>query len=127
MQDKKKLDGICDKDVCEINALDAEKVSNIKKELINDETIEELSQIFKTLGDPTRLKIIHALSKGHLCVCDIAEVINMSQSATSHQLRILRNMRLVKYKKEGKSAIYSLDDDHVLQLFNQGLEHTDHR
>ncbi len=127
MQEKKELEGICDNDDCEINAFNSEKVSNIKKDLIGDETIEELSQIFKTLGDPTRLKIIYALSKGQLCVCDIAEVINMSQSATSHQLRILRNMRLVKYKKEGKSAIYSLDDDHVLQLFNQGLEHTDHK
>lgn len=122
MLDKKELEGIC-----EINSVDSGKVSNIKKELIQDGTIEELSQIFKTLGDPTRLKIIDALSRSELCVCDIAEVINMSQSATSHQLRILRNMRLLKYRKDGKSAIYSLDDDHVLQLFNQGLQHTDHK
>lgn len=121
MRDKQRLEG-----VCEINSVDSRKVNNIKNELIHDEVIDELSQIFKTLGDPTRLKIIDALSKSKLCVCDIAEVINMSQSATSHQLRILRNMRLVKYKKEGKSAIYSIDDDHVLHLFNQGLQHTDH-
>ncbi len=122
MSHRKKLER-----VCEINLINAEKINSIKKNLIHDKKIEELSQIFKTLGDCTRLKIIYALSKSELCVCDIAEVINMSQSATSHQLRILRNMRLVKYKKKGKSAIYSLDDKHVLELFNQGLQHTNHR
>lgn len=122
MSHKKKLERIC-----EINLINVEKINSIKKNLIHDKKIEELSQIFKTLGDSTRLKIIYALSKSELCVCDIAEVINMSQSATSHQLRILRNMRLVKYKKKGKSAIYSLDDEHVLELFNQGLQHTNHR
>ena len=89
--------------------------------------IIDLSQTFKALGDPTRLRIIDALSKSELCVCDIAEILGMSQSAISHQLRVLRNLRLIKYRKEGKLAIYSLDDDHVLQLFNQGLEHINHK
>lgn len=98
-----------------------------KNEILSQERVIELSKIFKALGDPTRLRIIDSLSKEELCVCEIAELLNMNQSAISHQLRVLRNLRLVKYRKEGKSAIYSLDDDHVLQLFNQGLEHINHK
>jgi ArsR family transcriptional regulator, lead/cadmium/zinc/bismuth-responsive transcriptional repressor len=95
-------------------------------EVMDDEKANDLSQIFKALGDPTRLKIIEVLSNRELCVHDIAESLNMSQSAISHQLRTLRNLRLVKYRKDGKQAIYSLDDIHVLQLFEQGLEHVNH-
>lgn len=98
-----------------------------KNEILSQERVIELSKIFKALGDPTRLRIIDSLSKEELCVCEIAELLNMNQSAISHQLRVLRNLRLVKYRKEGKSAVYSLDDDHVLQLFNQGLEHINHK
>ncbi len=120
------------KDICQVDGICIEKekhkqiVELIKKENLSQERIVELSKIFKALGDPTRLKIIHSLSKEELCVCDIAELLQMNQSAISHQLRVLRNLRLVKYRKEGKSAIYSLDDDHVLQLFKQGLEHINH-
>ena len=98
-----------------------------KNEILSQERVIELSKIFKALGDPTRLRIIDSLSREELCVCEIAELLNMNQSAISHQLRVLRNLRLVKYRKEGKSAVYSLDDDHVLQLFNQGLEHINHK
>jgi DNA-binding transcriptional ArsR family regulator len=91
-----------------------------------DSNIERLSEIFKVLGDPTRIRIIYLLSKCEMCVCDIASALDISQSAISHQLRLLRNLNLVKYRKEGKSAIYSLDDDHILQLFNQGMEHVNH-
>lgn len=111
---------------CQIICPNENIVNKVKKKLLHEETIVKLSDIFKALSDPTRLKIINALSNSELCVCDIAAVLNMSQSAISHQLRILRNLRLVKYRKEGKSAIYSLDDDHILQLFNQGLEHVKH-
>lgn len=114
-------------DICEEKDENEEKVCQIKKENLSEEMVVELSQIFKALGDPTRLKIIHSLSKTELCVCDIAALLDMNQSAISHQLRVLRNLRLVKYRKEGKSAIYSLDDEHVLQLFNQGLEHINHK
>lgn len=120
------------KDTCQVDGICIEKekhkeiVELIKKEKLSQETMVELSKIFKALGDPTRLKIIHSLSKEELCVCDIAELLEMNQSAISHQLRVLRNLRLVKYRKEGKSAIYSLDDNHVLQLFKQGLEHINH-
>lgn len=95
-------------------------------EVMEDEKANELSQIFKALGDPTRLKIIELLSHGELCVLDISEALSMTQSAISHQLRTLRNLRLVKYRKEGKQVIYSLDDEHVLKLFEQGLEHVSH-
>ena len=120
------------RDTCQVDGICMEKekhkqiVELIKKEKLSQERIVELSKIFKALGDPTRLKIIHSLSKEELCVCDIAELLEMNQSAISHQLRVLRNLRLVKYRKEGKSAIYSLDDNHVLQLFKQGLEHINH-
>lgn len=97
-----------------------------KDELLSQERVIELSKIFKALGDPTRLRIIEGLSREELCVCDIADLLDMNQSAISHQLRVLRNLRLVKYRRQGKQMIYSLDDDHVLQLFNQGLEHINH-
>jgi DNA-binding transcriptional ArsR family regulator len=89
----------------------------------SDDIINELSETFKVLGDSTRIKIILALSAEELCVCDIANLLNMSDSAISHQLRILRNLRLVKYRKEGKMAFYSLDDKHINELLKHGLEH----
>ncbi|AFS77209.1 HTH transcriptional regulator, ArsR family [Gottschalkia acidurici 9a] len=113
-------------DICEEKLQNEEIVNTMKKENLSEETVIELSKIFKALGDPTRLKIIYSLSKRELCVCDIALLLEMNQSAISHQLRVLRNLRLVKYRKEGKSAVYSLDDDHVLGLFSQGLEHINH-
>lgn len=93
----------------------------------NEDTIQFLSQIFKSLSDPTRLKIIYALSRQDLCVTDIAELLEMSQSSISHQLALLRNLQLIKVTKEGRKAIYSLDDEHVLTLFKQGYEHAEHK
>lgn len=113
------------RDTCDKRKLN--RVEAIKREKLTEECVMDLSQIFKALGDPTRLKIIYSLSREELCVCDIADLLEMNQSAISHQLRVLRNLRLVKYRKEGKSAIYSLDDSHVLELFNQGLEHINHK
>ncbi|MDI6880306.1 MAG: metalloregulator ArsR/SmtB family transcription factor [Desulfitobacteriaceae bacterium] len=82
-----------------------------------------LAELFKTLGDSTRIRILDALTKSEFCVCDLAEILGLSQSATSHQLRVLRNNHLIKYRREGKMVYYSLDDDHVLGLYGQGLEH----
>lgn len=96
-------------------------------DIITDEEAIELSEIFKALSDPTRLKIIYLLLKEDLRVTDISEKLLLSQSAVSHQLRTLRNLRLVKYVKKGREVIYSLDDDHVSTLFKQGLEHISHR
>ena len=78
------------------------------------------------LGDATRIRILDALSRDELCVCDLAALLDMSSSAISHQLRVLRDARLVKYRREGKMVCYSLDDDHVLTLFAQGLAHIQH-
>ncbi|EYE87341.1 ArsR family transcriptional regulator [Fervidicella metallireducens AeB] len=113
-------------DVCEENIVHVEKVEDVKRDFIKGDEVTKLQELFKVLGDGTRIKILHAISRTELCVCDIASIINMSQSAVSHQLRILRNSRLVKHRKEGKVVYYSLQDNHVVQLFNQGLEHIRH-
>jgi len=110
-------------DTCEIKRINPDKVKKINSLLPTDETIYRLTETFKVLGDPTRTKIIFALSVEELCVCEIASILNMSDSAISHQLRILRNLKLVKYRKEGKMVFYSLDDEHINRLFEYGLEH----
>lgn len=93
---------------------------------IDDITLGKLSEIFKSLGDPTRLKIIFALLNGELSVNCISEYIEMGQSATSHQLRKLKDLKLIKSRKEGRQVLYSLDDDHVMELLTQGLDHVSH-
>jgi DNA-binding transcriptional ArsR family regulator len=113
-------------DVCQELCLNMDNVNMVKAAMIKEEEAIRLAEVFKVLGDPTRIKIIYSLSKCQMCVCDIAETLGMTQSAISHQLRTLRDLRLVRYKKDGKSVFYSLDDDHILQLFNQGMEHVEH-
>lgn len=120
-----KHNGKC-RDKCESLEVHKDITDNIKPYMIKEEDAIKLSEVFKVLGDPTRIKILYVLSKCEMCVCDIAELLEMTQSAISHQLRVLRTMRLVKFRKEGKSMFYSLDDDHILQLFNQGMEHIQH-
>ena len=110
-------------DVCEHTIFDKKAVSALKKTMIARDTSERLSETFKALGDPTRIKIVYALSEKELCVCDLSAALGMSQSAISHQLRILRNLKLVKFEKRGKSVYYSLDDDHILSMFEKCLEH----
>jgi len=90
------------------------------------DVIMNVAETFKILGDPTRIKILHVLAHNELCVCDIASALHMGQSAISHQLRILRSAKLVKYRKEGKSVWYSLDDEHVLLLMGQAVAHITH-
>lgn len=113
-------------DTCESLIVNEEMVNQIKRNQIDSQSLGHLADLFKALSDPTRLKIIHALHHSELCVCDISAVLEMSQSAVSHQLRYLRNLRLVKRRKEGKMMFYSLEDDHIHNLFTQGLEHTQH-
>jgi DNA-binding transcriptional ArsR family regulator len=113
-------------DACEQLCEHPQLICLAKSQIPNDDTISDLAETFKILCDPTRIKILHALTKNELCVCDIAAAVSMGQSAISHQLRILRNARLVKYRKDGKSAWYSLDDDHVLLLMNQSIAHIKH-
>ena len=109
--------------VCQIDCIHEELVEEIKKEIPKDEILYDLSDFFKTLGDSTRMKILFVLFKTEMCVCDIAKLIGMTQSAVSHQLRVLKQARLIKFRKEGKIVYYSLDDEHVKQMFDQGLEH----
>jgi len=85
--------------------------------------ILSLAEIFRTLGDPTRVKILQALSVEELCVCDLAKLLGISESATSHQLRVLRSQKLVRFRKEGKMAFYSLDDAHIDSLMKEALRH----
>lgn len=101
-------------------------ICQAKANLLAEDTVMRLSETFKILGDPTRVKILHILSQREMCVCDISSVLEMGQSAISHQLRILRSARLVKFRKEGKEAWYSLDDTHVLTLIQHGLNHILH-
>lgn len=88
--------------------------------------IYTLSEFYKNMSDPTRMKIIYALTVGELCVQDISNVVNMNQTAVSYQLRILRGARLVKYRREGKMIYYSIDDDHVKDIINKTIEHLSH-
>ena len=98
----------------------------VKDHMVSDSIAQGLADVFKALGDPTRVKIIYALAQQELCVHDLTEVLEMGQSAISHQLRYLRNLRIVKRRKEGKTVYYSLDDEHVEQIFHQMLQHLKH-
>ncbi|NLB52182.1 MAG: winged helix-turn-helix transcriptional regulator [Syntrophomonadaceae bacterium] len=113
-------------DRCEINCIHEEAVAEVSKQMLSDNEARSLADIFKTLGDSTRVKMLFALMTRELCVCDLATVIGSSESAVSHQLRILRTQKLVKFRRDGKVLYYSLDDDHVSTLFRQGLEHISH-
>ncbi len=110
-------------DCCEVQCIHEDKVKLARRERLAEDTVMALADIFKTLGDATRLRILSALMQQELCVCDLAAVIDMSDSAVSHQLRVLRSQKLVKFRREGKVVYYSLADDHVRTLFAQGLEH----
>ena len=107
------------------NVVDFEKVERIKKELPKDEVIFDIAELFKVFGDSTRMKIISALLKDELCVGDIAIITNSTPSAISHQLRVLKQAKLVKYHKVGKIVYYSLDDEHVSEIYAKGREHVE--
>ena len=115
------------KSMCSGHSVDGDLIKEFRDNLDGEKGLKELSDIFQALADPTRLKIIYTLSKSPLCVCDIANVLEMSQSAISHQLRFLRDLKLVKNIRRGKLIIYSLDDEHVLKIFEQGLDHVKHK
>lgn len=108
---------------CDCTVIHEEVVDMVKERMPDEEKLYDLAELFKVFGDSTRIKILWALSESDMCVCDIAALLNMTQSAISHQLRILKQVRLVKYRKDGKVVYYSLDDAHVKQIFEQGLDH----
>ncbi len=115
------------RDGCEVKHLDRKDADKLRKSLFTEETVHNLAETFKVLGDPTRLKIIHLLSKQELCVCALASILQVTDSVVSHQLRTLRNLRLVKFRKDRQMTYYSLDDDHIKNLFSEGLAHVRER
>jgi len=111
------------RDSCECNVIHEDIINKVKKNMPKEEHLYDLAELFKVFGDTTRIKILYALFASEMSVCDIAALINMTQSAVPHQLRVLKQARLVKYRKEGKVVYYSLDDDHIKQIFDQGYMH----
>lgn len=109
--------------LCSINLIDEAKVAAVRSVLPRNEVLLRLAETFRVLGDPTRVRILHALSLQELCVCDIASLLGSTKSAISHQLRLLRSLRVVKHRKDGRIVYYSLDDSHVGNLLREGLCH----
>jgi ArsR family transcriptional regulator, lead/cadmium/zinc/bismuth-responsive transcriptional repressor len=110
-------------DRCQEKVLHQTQVEQASKNIPDSVTLQSITDIFKALSDPSRLKIVTALATCELCVCDLAAVSGSSESAVSHQLRILRNLKIVRYRREGKIVFYRLDDDHVKSLISQSIQH----
>ena len=110
-------------DCCEENRIHQDILQKVQSDLPDDEILYDLAELFKVFGDSTRIRILFVLFEAEVCVCDLANALNMTQSAISHQLRILKANKLVKSRREGKSVFYSLSDDHVRTIIAMGLEH----
>lgn len=108
---------------CSVNTIHSDVVEKVKEKIPSDEILYDLAELFKVFGDSTRIKIICALFESEMCVCDLSALLGVSQSAISHQLRTLKSSRLVRYRREGKVVYYSLDDDHIKHIFDEGLNH----
>ena len=112
---------------CAVFHLDSGKVAALRTAMLGMTSVAALAETFKVLGDVTRVRILDALSRSELCVCDIAQLLGLSESAVSHQLRLLRGMRLVRARRDGRMVFYTLDDQHIVRLFEQGMEHVEER
>ena len=108
---------------CDFIHAHEEIVEKVRQELPYEDTLYDLSELFRIFGDSTRIRILYVLFEAEMCVCDIAQLLGMTQSAISHQLRALKNARLVKSRRDGKTVFYSLADDHVKTIIDQGIEH----
>ena len=108
---------------CECMQVHQDVVNRVSNEMPDDEILYDVAELFKVFGDSTRVKILYALFESDMCVCDIADLLGMTQSAISHQLRVLKQSRLVKYRRDGKTVFYSLADGHIKTIFDQALEH----
>jgi ArsR family transcriptional regulator len=117
--------GIAGDEACDVLHATGEGVRELRLALIVPGLAATLAETFRALGDPTRVRILDALSRAELCVCDIATLLSISESAVSHQLRLLRSLRLVRSRRAGRMVFYALDDDHITRLFAQGLEHVE--
>jgi DNA-binding transcriptional ArsR family regulator len=114
---------LIDEDGCQIRVVHLEKVEQARKEAISDRDLERLSLTYRVLGDPNRLKIVMVLRNVEMCVCDLAAFTGLSESAVSHQLRRLKDLALVKSRRDGQIIYYALDDEHVTELLDVGLDH----
>lgn len=110
-------------DRCDCNIIHEDKIEKARRVMPDHDDLTHLAEFFKVFGDSTRIKILSSLAEGEMCVCDIAYLLGMTQSAISHQLRTLKQARLVKNRKDGKVVYYALDDEHVKQIIDQGLVH----
>ena len=108
---------------CEFIHAHEDIIEKVNREMPEEEILYDLAELFKIFGDTTRIKILYVLFEAEMCVCDIAQLLNMNQSAISHQLRVLKQAQLVKYRREGKTIFYSLADGHVRTILDQGMEH----
>ncbi|MGV8049583.1 MAG: ArsR/SmtB family transcription factor [Anaerolineaceae bacterium] len=109
--------------LCSVTIIHQEILEKVRDQMTKDSQLVQMAELFKAFDDPTRLKIINALLLAEMCVCDISTLLNMTQPAISHHLKVLRQTQLVKYRRDGKIVYYSLDDDHIALLFQQGLAH----
>lgn len=108
---------------CDLMAVHEDILERVRREMPDEDTLYNLTELFHVFGDSTRMRILYVLFASEMCVCDIATLLGLTQSAVSHQLRLLKGMRLVKSRREGKTVFYALADDHVKTIINQGLEH----
>ena len=114
-------------EMCDCNVIHENVVENVKSKMFDNEFITEISLFFKILDDNTRVKILFALDHNEMCVCDIANVLNMTKSSISHQLSYLKDLNIVKSRKSGKEVYYSLDDEHVKEVFEVAISHIEHK
>ena len=110
---------------CDVFHADAARVAEVRAAQPDAQTVERLAEIFKALGDPTRVRLLSALAAAELCVCDLATLLGVTESAISHQLRFLRSLRVVRARRDGRMVFYRLDDDHIVRLLAQGREHAE--
>ena len=108
---------------CELKPVHEKTVEKVKKDMPVEDELQDLADFFKVFGDLTRVKMLYVLFQSEMCVCDLAQVLQMTQSAISHQLRVLKQMKLVTNRREGKTVFYSLADSHIKTIMNQGMEH----
>ena len=123
IQERGVMMAINDVECCDFYQVHEDVVKAVNEKMPDEDELCDLAEIFKVFGDSTRIKILYVLFEAEMCVCDIAQLLNMNQSAMSHQLRILKQNRLVKSRREGKAVFYSLADGHVRTIINQGMEH----
>lgn len=112
-----------DEKTCGSGQVNSNIIKELTEQILPEEVLYDVAELFKVFGDATRVKILFLLLENEMCVCDIASILNMQQSAISHQLRVLKQARLVKYRRDGKTVFYSLADSHVKTMLHQGIEH----